>query len=252
MRWVNRGAEPSELEAIRAEHTQFWVDNRGNTASHPDTGYKSSLWIPFRDNELIERFYNKCGYCERKCDDARERTRNDDDDNDNPKSPELDHFKPKSKFPTLTYVWGNWIFSCKECNDIKSDQCPDGGFVDPCADDVMERPEEYFDFDYDEYIMELMPKSGLDDERKRRAQQTINDLDLNDLQQYRNISERSGSGLSEMFVARAYQVTFFRDRVLETAESERQGLIDRFTAPNQEFAGIISMVANQMRRAGEI
>ena len=241
MRWVDRGAEPAELEAVRADHTQFWVDlYRDGIADHPDIGYKSSLWARFRDNELSERFNRKCGYCERACDAA----------SGSPKSPTLDHFKPKSKFPALTYVWGNWVFSCAECNRIKGDEWANGGFVDPCAADVLERPEEYFDFDCED--MELIPKSGLDEERRRRARQTINDLDLNDLQQYRNISERSGSGLSEMFVARAYQVTFFRDRVLETAESERQGLIDKFTAPDQEFAGIIRMVANQMRQSGEI
>ena len=240
MRWVDRGAEPAELEAIRAEHTQFWVDIRVGKADPNDTDYKSSLWSRFRDNELGGRFYNKCGYCERACDAAR----------GNPKSPTLDHFKPKSKFPALAYVWENWIFSCDECNQIKRDQWANGGFVDPCAYDVMERPEEYFDFD--EYIMGLTPKSGLDAERKRRAQQTIDRLDLNDFRRYRAISEESGSGLYELIEARELQVKTFRQAVLAADESVRQALIDWFTAPNQEFAGIIKMVANQMRQSGEI
>lgn len=244
MRYVDRGAEPAGLEAIRAEHTQFWVDlYRDGIADHPDIGYKSSLWARFRDNELRERFNHKCGYCERACDAAR----------GNPKSPTLDHFKPKSKFPALTYVWGNWIFSCAECNRIKGDEWADGGFVDPCADDVLERPEEYFDFDYDEYVMDLTPKSGLDYERKQRAEQTIKRLDLNGICESRVASEEAEyQWASEMYAVRAIRVNTFMQAVLVADESVRQDLIDWFTAPSQEFAGIIRVVANQMRQAGEI
>ena len=244
MRWVDRGAEPAELDAIRAEHTQFWVDlYRDGIADHPDIAYKSSLWVRFRDNDLSERFNRKCGYCERACDAA----------SGSPKSPTLDHFKPKSKFPALTYVWGNWIFSCEECNRIKGDEWADGGFVDPCAEDVMERPEEYFDFYFDEYITELTPKSGLDDERKRRAERTIKDLDLNGLDGDRAASEESAyQWASDLYAAREIRVKFVRQVLLESDESVQQDLIDWFTAPNQEFAGVISMLANQMRQAGEI
>lgn len=244
MRWVDRGAEPAELEAIRAEHTQFWVDYyREGLDDHPDEEYKRSLWAPFRNNYLTHRFNGKCGYCESTCDGAR----------GNPKSPTLDHFKPKSKFPRLTYVWGNWIFSCAECNRIKADKWAGGGFVDPCAEDVMERPEEYFDFDFDEYIMDLTPKNGLDNERMRRAEQTIKRLDLNGLDEDRASSEESEyQGTSEMYAARAIRVNTFMQAVLAADESVRQDLIEWFTAPDQEFAGIIKMVANQMRQAGEI
>ena len=237
MRWVDRGAEPAGLAAIRAEHTQFWVDLYSDgAADHPDIGYKSSLWARFRDDELGQRFNRKCGYCECACDAAR----------GSPKSPTLDHFKPKSKFPALTYVWGNWIFSCAECNRIKGDEWADGGFVDPCAADVLERPDEYFDFDCE--YMELTPKSGLDDERKRRARQTINDLDLNGLDKSRAQDQLA----SDLYAARELRVSAFRQVVLAADESARQDLIAWFTDTGEEFAGIIGMVASRMRRAGEI
>ena len=237
MRWVDRGAEPAELEAIRAEHTQFWVDLvRDGKDEHHEEGYKSSLWVLFRNKDLAPRFNRKCGYCERACDAARGSS----------KAPSLDHFKPKSKFPRLVYVWGNWIFSCGECNEIKADKWANVGFVDPCAADVMERPEEYFDFDCE--YMELMPKSGLDDERKRRARQTINDLDLNGLDKSRSQDQLA----SDLYAARELRVNTFRQVVLAADESARQDLIAWFTAPGEEFAGIIGMVASRMRRAGEI
>ena len=244
MRWVDRGVEPAGLAAIRAEHTQFWVDlYRDGIADHPDKKYKESLWLPFKNKDLAPRFNHKCGYCERACDGACGK----------PKAPELDHFKPRSKFPALTYVWGNWVLSCKECNTIKAAEWADGGFVDPCAEDVMEQPEEYFDFDYDEYVMDLTPKSGLGYERKRRAEQTIKCLDLNGMCESRVSSEESEyQWTSEMYAARAVWVKKVREILLAADESVRQDLIDWFTAPNQEFAGIIGMVASRMRRAGEI
>ena len=237
MRWVDRGAEPAELAAIRAEHTQFWVDlYSAGVADHPDVGYKSSLWARFRDGELGARFNRKCGYCERACDAAR----------GSPKSPTLDHFKPKSKFPRLAYAWGNWVFSCAECNRIKADKWADGGFVDPCAADVMERPEAYFDFDCE--YMELTPKSGLDDERETRARQTIKALDLNGIDKSRSQDQLA----SDLYAARELRVNTFRQVVLAVEESARQDLIDWFTNSGEEFAGIIGMVASRMRRAGEI
>ena len=111
MRWVDRGAEPAGLAAIRAEHTQFWVDLYSDgVADHPDVGYKSSLWARFRDNELGSRFNRKCGYCECACDAAR----------GSPKSPTLDHFKPKSKFPRLDICVGELGFQLRGVQPDKS------------------------------------------------------------------------------------------------------------------------------------
>jgi uncharacterized protein (TIGR02646 family) len=55
---------------------------------------------------------------------------------------ELDHFKPKSRYPDLTHVYENIYYSCHPCNNIKRDIWPTDElrakgyrFVDHCYDD---------------------------------------------------------------------------------------------------------------------
>lgn len=39
----------------------------------------------------------------------------------------VEHFKPKSLFPTLAYEVGNYLYSCPLCNEAKSDNWPASG-----------------------------------------------------------------------------------------------------------------------------
>ena len=45
------------------------------------------------------------------------------------------------------YEWSNWVFVCRLCNWIKSNQWLADGYVDPRAEWADERPERYFAFD---------------------------------------------------------------------------------------------------------
>ena len=83
---------------------------------------------------LIQDFHNICGYCG-KCFDV---TLTDS---------QIDHFKPKSKFPELENDYQNLVLSCFTCNNKKRDDWPsnsidtnislDGlkGYVDPASED---------------------------------------------------------------------------------------------------------------------
>ena len=122
-----------------------------------------SHWGKFRD-ELSEGFFGKCGYCERRC-----------EANSPTKAPTVDHFRPSSKFPRLTYVWSNWVFACFRCNDTKANLWPDSGYVDPCAIPLDERPETYFEVDV--RTGDVIAKAELTESGKRKAQNTIDDLE---------------------------------------------------------------------------
>ena len=125
MHWVDRGEEPAALENVRRTHTAKWVtyyrDGRGRKPS-------DVRWRYFRE-ELGTRFQSICGYCE-------EYGRG-----------EVDHFRPKSKFPELVYEWSNWVFACRSCNAFKKDKWPSDGYVDPCAPTGEDHPETFFEFD---------------------------------------------------------------------------------------------------------
>ena len=157
MHWVDRGPEPSGLEAIRDRYTPRWTDFYDNGIGNQPT---DSLWREFRE-ELRRRFLTNCGYCERN-------TRG-----------EVDHFRPKSLFPDSVYYWENWIFSCHECNQAKGEKWPASGYVDPCAGSDSHRPESYFTFNTRNGA--ITPFRELDTDRFARAQQMIVDLKLNDL-----------------------------------------------------------------------
>ena len=61
-----------------------------------------------------------CAYCQASVDDA------------GPGA--VEHFRPKSLFPTLAYEWDNYFYSCERCNIFKLDKWPKRGeYVRPDA-----------------------------------------------------------------------------------------------------------------------
>ena len=156
MHLVDRGVEPNGLEEIRDQYTPRWV-------RHYECGVgikppSDSRWREFRP-DLESAFGGLCAYCEELCRGS------------------VDHFQPKSKFPRFVYVWSNWLFSCSDCNLAKLNNWPNEGYVDPCDDSPQGRPEAYFDFDFD--TGGIHPKADLSATHRRRAENTIRDLDLN-------------------------------------------------------------------------
>lgn len=89
---------------------------------------------------------------------------------------QIEHFKPKSKYPNFCFEWNNFLLSCAVCNGItnKGDKFPleeEGGpFINP----VEEMPTNYFKFEFDEVTKKFLifPKSP-------RAFTTIKELGLN-------------------------------------------------------------------------
>ena len=173
MRWIDRGPEPQGVQDYAQQFTQSWIDYfQHKTGDRP----ADSRWRDFRDL-LAGRSGNVCWYCERLC---------QRDPDDTGKAPTVDHFRPRSRFPELTYAWNNWIFSCRRCNaDNKQDGWPPLGYVDPCATAPEEQPEQFFD--YDPATGDIIPKPGLQPQARERALRTIDDLGLNkvDVRYYR-------------------------------------------------------------------
>lgn len=156
MHWVDRGPEPDRLAPIRDRHTPRWI--RYYRCADGDKP-SDSRWRDFSD-ELASAFGDLCAYCEEIC------------------RGEVDHFRPKSRYPELVYTWLNWLFACHDCNHAKLHQWPPGGYVDPCARTQAARPERFFTFDTE--TGEILPKSDLSPGRRRKAMRTIDDLRLNE------------------------------------------------------------------------
>ena len=94
---------------------------------------------------------------------------------------EVDHFRPKTKFPELVYQWSNWVYACRFCNKSKWNKWPPYGYVNPCAESGKARPENSFDFDPG--TGEILVKTGLGPVQHQKADNMIVDLKLNDFDQ---------------------------------------------------------------------
>ena len=150
------------MKRIRCIYTPRWIQYYPvRVGSKPTDDY----WRRFHD-ELESVFRGLCAYCE-------EYTKG-----------EVDHFKPKSKFPDLVYSWTNWLFVCQVCNRSKLDSWPDVGYVDPSAIPASHRPEHYFAFDT--LTGFIVPSSTLTPLSRQKAQATIDDIGLNNLHHLKN------------------------------------------------------------------
>ncbi len=218
MRWIDRGPEPDGVQRYDRRFTQRWVAfTRDGVGDRP----KDSYWRRFR-KQLGERSGGNCWYCERRC--AR-------DAEDGGKSPTVDHFRPLNRFPELAYCWSNWVFSCRRCNGgYKKDKWPVSGYVDPGADDELEHPEHYFD--YDTATGEIIPIGGLTSDARVRALRTIDDLGLN-----KTDLPRQRLDWTRRFVADWQALPI----------EERAAFVEFFTRIGAEFAGSMLMVIRKLR-----
>ena len=199
MHWVDRGDPPNGLDRYRSKFTPRWISHFRERVGDPPT---DRHWRRYREL-LRTRFHGICGYCE-------EFDRGT-----------TDHFRPKSKFPDRVYEWSNWVFACHSCNSMKSDKWPKFGYVDPCAISRQARPETFFVFDL--RTGEICAHPGLSIRRKRKATQTIRDINLNESAHLKKRLFRAK--MIELIVAR------MPDPVLETA-------IDRLMSPETELTSV--------------
>ena len=184
MHRVDRGPEPNGLAVIRSHFTPGWVSHyRHRTGPHPS----DSRWTSFRPY-LNGVFSGSCAYCEEWC------------------RGEVEHFRPRSRFPELVYEWSNWLLACHDCNHAKGPKWPPGGYIDPCARSSAAYPERFFDFDLS--TGDLITKSGMSAARRAKAKRTIRDLGLNEIQHQKNRLIRiaiisaivqKGPGVSDLF-----------------------------------------------------
>lgn len=222
MRWIDRGPEPPTVAGYAQQFTPGWVDYFENRVGGRPT---DSYWQDYRA-DLGAQSSNICWYCEQQCAAAADA---------GGQAPTVDHFRPLSESPQLAYEWSNWVFSCRRCNESKGNRWPETGYIDPCAADTAERPEQYFDYDAD--TGEILPRNDLSGPAQRKAWDTIDDLGLNN-----NVL----SGLRKAWT------DDFRRGLRRLSTSEQAVLIATFTEQPVEYAGATGMMVAQLRQEGRI
>lgn len=124
--------------AVLARKEAAWL-NALLQATSPKEARSAALKYRHRQvQDALERmFHGKCAYCESRVTHV--------------SFAHIEHYRPRSMFPALTFDWGNLLLSCPVCNSsrYKGDKFPEtsegGPLVNPCADD----PAAHFTFHYD-------------------------------------------------------------------------------------------------------
>ncbi len=122
-------------------------------------------------NQLQVMFGSKCAFCE-------SHIRHVSYD-------QIEHFRPKHRFPELCFEWDNLLLACGGCNGAKykGTKFPEAADGGPYVNPVEEEPNDFFDFVINPHteLAEVIPKV-------LRGETTERDLGLNrpDLLQHRS------------------------------------------------------------------
>lgn len=150
MHRVKRNKAPLRL----MEKDKEWKNSlKENHKVEPDWAEFSKTVVKKETIVALEEMYNGCCcYCESKIKIT--------------SYPEIEHFKPKSKYKELCFDYSNLHYSCKRCNLAKGSQYTDN-LLNPSEDD----PEEYI-----RYIGEL----AVSIDNNERGKEMINVVKLNE------------------------------------------------------------------------
>lgn len=114
-----------DAPAVLKENAEPWTKELLGILSKGAT-VTDHIWGRYRHPEIkkavIADSYEKCIYCESKVTQVY--------------FGDIEHLKPKVKFPDHTYAWENLGFVCAICNNAKSDEYDDTlPYVNPFAED---------------------------------------------------------------------------------------------------------------------
>ena len=152
---------------------------------------------------LVTMFGGKCAYCESKFRHI--------------EYGHIEHYKPKSRFPELTFTWSNLLLACGVCNgpEHKGDLFPssaDGGpLINPCD----ENPSDHFQFQYDP---DTKLASGYGATTRGETTETILGLNRGDLRAYRSQQVQKLAALARFAQADAEARALLDEACQERAE----------------------------------
>jgi uncharacterized protein (TIGR02646 family) len=135
---VTRSPKPAVL--VRKE--AVWLKRLLQATSPQEARSAASKYRHRQVQDALEKmFHAKCAYCESHMTHV--------------SFAHIEHYRPRSKFPHLTFDWDNLLLSCGVCNSsrYKGDKFPEtsegGPLINPCIDD----PKAHFTFHYDSTVL---------------------------------------------------------------------------------------------------
>jgi uncharacterized protein (TIGR02646 family) len=163
---------------------------------------------------LIRMFDGKCAFCESYI--------------GNIDYGDIEHFKPKSKFPELAVSWENLFLSCAKCNGAgqKGDKWPtddEGGpLINPCE----ENPDNFFAFEFDELALVAIVKP-----KNKRG--SVSELVFG-LNKHSLLKDRSTFVRKLVIIAKNYK-----------EDAEARAIIDEAVKNSGEYAAFAMMIKSK-------
>ena len=134
---VTRTQEPAYLKS----RANGWLKDLRKARKNNDTVAYNKVIDKYASHHvrdaLDKMFSGKCAYCESLI--AVVATAH------------IEHFRPKQKYPSLTFTWTNLLLGCPTCNDgahkgTKFPKARDNGpFIDPATEDPLDHIEFFYD-----------------------------------------------------------------------------------------------------------
>ncbi|HOC20237.1 MAG TPA: hypothetical protein PKL16_01885 [Anaerolineae bacterium] len=163
---VRRGPQPEGFHERAISWQTRFEQERESNPSLTITRFWDRIRNEIRADaeHLYHVSHGKCAFCESYMADV--------------STPHIEHYRPKSKFPELAFVWDNWLLSCQCCNGKKWGHFPICEDLPCLIDPGNEDPEMHITFEgytpisktpRGEKTIELLGlrRSPLEDERSR-------------------------------------------------------------------------------------
>ena len=233
MRSVRRSPEPDFFAQIRAQYANY------------DQLDQDSRWC-IRD-ALVQEFGTICAYCEQRCQSPTPAKKSN--------QAEIEHFRPRDKFPDLWLDWMNLVLACRRCNQNKGNRWPGyqdereeltdrhlfrrdsrytpvSEYVNPNSATSRRLTGEFFGFNVE--TGEITPAKQLDREEWSRAYRTIWDIELNDA----GVGRNDPNHLCNRRLYWRYLLTEAL-RTIEDFDAQVQMMLE-FMTPGKPFSSFIS------------
>lgn len=162
MIFIDKGVEPKTLARKKSK----WLEELRNARAAKDIENFKKIQSKYSaisvKNALEKAFSGKCAYCESIIGIV--------------STGHIEHYRPKVRYPSLSFEWTNLLLSCPKCNSktykgTKFPKAQDGGpILNPCSDN----PEDHIEFIYDRNLQLALAKG-----KTKRGEITIELFGLN-------------------------------------------------------------------------
>jgi uncharacterized protein (TIGR02646 family) len=142
-----------------------------------------------------------------------------------PRAAHVEHFKPKTLFPSLAYEWTNYFLGCPGCNGEKGQKWPKrGGYVRPDKGD----PSRHFVFSEDGDVNAAKPKTA--------AARMVEDFDLKRTW----LAYQRKQNVEAMLKMLNGAVAFHRDGHGDQAQSLARTLLVTIDTPERAYSAALT------------